>query len=415
MNRALRALLTLAATGCGETSLGALRSSDAHVVDAPDALDVAPRRLPLRCGETFPTDTDAVMETSSEVRARLRDDRDLGVVERWEGGDSLLDGRDVTLLLPGGPCPGGTSMVGFRERPGTSDSASGNVCVRGLSAITRIELGYNNNFRGACVHGRQADVGRSYVLRLRSVYWQPDETIVLPPGEARCAFGVQFSNAVLAAPDGHRWSQRLGHEYELVGLPIGLDELDGLPSPSRISWGSSEHWGLWSTRDDRWFAERILFDGGTRSVQDLGDVLAERHAIDLLDTRAVEPGLLAIVRSPRGAPEVVGAVLMCPDAVPHVRRLVDGDASAARLILRGDRRVLVWQTDDPTGLSRLWVSEFDATYETRTPPQRVAEGIGVALVDVTATTSPTELVLWYARRQSDGTAMLRAGSLVFGF
>ena len=77
--------------------------------------------------------------------------------------------------------------------------------------------------------------------------------------------------------------------------------------------------------------------------------------------------------------------------------------------------MLVWQTDDPTGLSRLWVSEFDATYETRTPPQRVAEGIGVALVDVTATTSPTELVLWYARRQSDGTAMLRAGSLVFGF
>ncbi len=415
MKRASGALLALAAVGCGETSLGALRSSDARVDDAPDTVDVAPMRLPLRCGETLPIGADAVTETSSEVRARLMGDRDLGVVERWEGADSLLDGRDVTLLLPGGSCAGGTSMVGFRERPGTSESSSGNVCLPGLSAITRIELGYNANFRGACVYGRQGDEGRSFVLRLGGVYWQPAEVIALPPGEARCAFGVQFSNAVFAAPDGHRWSRTLGHEYELVGAAVGLDEVAGLPSPLSTSWSSSERWGLWITRDDRWFAERLSSNGGTRSVQELGDVLAGRHAADLLDTRAVEPGLLAIVRSPLGAPDAVGAVLMCPDAAPHMRRLVDGDASAARLVLRGDRRVLVWQTDDPTGVSRLWVSELDPTYETRTPPQLVTEGVGVALVDVTATTSPTELVLWHARRQPDGRAMLRVGRLVFGF
>ncbi len=419
MRRALRSLgLAFLVVGCGESSLGALRSPDAGWVDVsgdPGADGARPRLLSLRCGGAFPDAIDEVGAVSGEVRVRLRDDRDLAVVERWIGGDSLLDGDDVNLLLPGGSCEGGAAFVGFREGLRAGEAASGSGCLPGMTTISTIELGYNGNFRGACVHGGSADGGRSRALRLRNDYWRPDEVIELARGEARCAFGVQYSSVVSVAPDGARWSRILDEDYLPQGLPVSLDEYALRLRPWTALTAASERWALWTTADSRWFAERMQFSGGTQKLQGLQDVLGGLDASFVLDAQAVAPGLLAVVRSPHGLDGTVGGMLVCPDEPAHVRRLIAADAVAARLVERGDGLAMVWQTDDPDGLARLWVAEFDGDFLTRTPPQLIEEGAGVTLVELTTTSSPSELVLWSARRRADGTAMLRVGRLVFGF
>ena len=404
-------------SACSESSLGRLRvPADVVVDDAADRVDIPTDRLaPLYCEEAPPRGFEALAGAATERTVRLVGPRDVGVVERWAGGDSLADGDDAVLLLPGGGCAGGAAYRGFRERAREGGVAeTGEACVGGLRAISSIELGYNSNFRGACIHGESEGGAQSWILRMRTEFWRPESFMRLPPGSARCAFGQQSGAAVGVDAANVRWSQPLDFDIRPVGEPAALADLDaGILSPVALLLASNERWMLWSSSpSSRWVAERLPLDGGSLAHQQLGPVDG-REAIAVLDSRSRSPGFLSVVRARTGRGEFVDILLSCPAGATRARGVVDGVYSAARLVPLGDRYVLVLQSGG-AGKTGLLVTEIDREFTSRTPLQTVEEGDGLSLVDVTAVNNPGEVVLWYARHRSDGTAMLRVGRLTFG-
>lgn len=413
MNRgSLVALALLGAIACTRPSLGTLQGvadAEAHE-DADVGADVAPPGvLPLACGVGLTSSPDEAVEVGSELVASLVNDHAVAEVSRWEGGDSFADAEESTLLLPGGRCPGGVLLRGFRDRPRAGVPSSGQGCVAGLDELDRIELGYNGNVPGACLHGSVGGIRAGRVVRLLDAFWQPSAVLPLPDGESRCVFGRQSSAVVFVDALGRRGAWDLDESYARRGEPIALEPLAAPATPRALVGSVSDRWALWNDTQRAWAAERLTGDGGVRSLQ----VLDSLHGLDpdrMLDMRSRPPGLLALVHGSRG----VDGTLVCPGEGPHSRLLIAANARAARLVRHGPGHALFWEEEITPQRSRIWAVEFEQALVAHARPQLLAEGDALRLVDVTWISGDTErLVLWYGHGHPGGSLALRTARVVF--
>lgn len=407
---ALVALPLLGAIACTRPSLGTLRGVADANEDADVGARVTPSGLPpLACGAGLTSSPDEAVEVGSELVASLVDDHAVAEVGRWEGGDSFADADESTLLLPGGRCPGGVLLRGFRDRPRAGVPSSGQGCVTGLDELDQIELGYNGNVPGACLHGSVSGIRAGRVLRLLDAFWQPSAVLPLPDGESRCVFGRQLSAAVFVDAEGRRGVWGLDEAYRRRGEAVALGPLAAPSEPRALVGSVGDRWALWNDAQGAWAAERLTDDGGTGSVQFI-DSLHGLGPDQMFDVRSRPPGLLALVRGPRG----VEGVLVCPGEAPHSRLLVAGSARAARLVRRGPGHALFWEDEVTSQRSRIWAVEFDQDLVTHARPRLLVEGDALRLVDVTWISGDADrLVLWYGNGRPGGSLALRTARVVF--
>lgn len=345
----------------------------------------------------------------SELAASLVDDHEVAAVGRWEGGDSFADAEESTLLLPGGRCPGGVSLRGFRDRPRVGVPSSGEGCVEGLDALDGIELGYNGNVPGACLHGSTGGVRAGRVLRLLDAFWQPSAVLPLPVGESRCVFGRQLSAVVFVDAEGRRGVMGLDEAYRRRGETVALAPLAALAEPRALVGSVGDRWALWNDTQGSWAAERLADDGSVQSLQFI-DSIRGFEPDQVLDVRSRPPGLLVLVSSSRG----VEGALVCAGEAPHSRLLLSGRARTARLVRRGPGHALFWQEDVTPHRSRIWAAEFDQALIARARPRLLAEGDDLQLVDVTWISGDADrLVLWYGHGRPEGSLVLRTARVVF--
>lgn len=408
--RALVALSLLGAVTCTQPSLGRLRSlPDAGGNDGDGATTPASRLPALECGAGLSSTPDEVVEVGSELVPSLVDDHEVAEVSRWEGGDSFADAEESTLLLPGGRCPGGVSLRGFRDRSRAGVPSSGEGCVAGLDALDGIELGYNGNIPGACLHGSAGGVRVGRVLRLLDAFWQPSAVLPLPDGESRCVFGRQLSAVVFVDAAGRRGVMGLDEAYRRRGEGVALAPLAAPFVPRALVGSVSDRWALWNDAQGTWAAERLADDGSVQSLQFV-DPLRGLGPDQVLEVRSRPPGLLALVSGSRG----VEAALVCADEAPHSRLLLAGSARAARLVRRGPGHAIFWQEDVTPQRSRIWAVEFDQALIARARPRLLVEGDALRLVDVTWISGDADrLVLWYGHGRPEGSLVLRTARVVF--